>query len=80
VATLTIRDVDDELRIKLRVRAAEKGHSMAAEVREILRNALAVPTTNDRLGSRIQQRFSDIGGVELALPPRDELPRVPSLP
>ena len=44
MATLTIRDLDDEIRDKLRVRAAQKGVSMEAEVRSILGEAVrAVP-------------------------------------
>jgi antitoxin FitA len=80
VATLTIRDLDDELRVRLRVRAAERGRSMEAEVREILRDALTRPTAPDRLGSRIHQRFATIGGAELDLPTRTDLPRAATLP
>lgn len=43
MATLTIRDFDDELKAALRVRAAEHGRSMESEVREILRTALERP-------------------------------------
>lgn len=32
MATLTIRDLDDEIRDKLRIRAADHGRSMEAEV------------------------------------------------
>ncbi len=80
MATLTIRDLDDELRARLRVRAAEQGRSMEAEVRAILRDVLAGPASQDRLGSRIRQRFATIGGAELEMPPRTELPRAAELP
>ena len=40
MATLTIRDFDEDLKVKLRVRAAEHGRSMEAEVRAILSSAL----------------------------------------
>ena len=40
MATLTIRNVDPELREALRVRAARHGRSMEAELREILKVAL----------------------------------------
>ena len=40
MATLTIRDLDKAVKERLRVRAAEHGHSMEAEVRRILRSAL----------------------------------------
>lgn len=80
MATLTIRDLDDELRVRLRVRAAQHGRSMEAEVREILRDVLTRPAVHDRLGSRIRQRFATIGGAELDLPPRTDVPRGAALP
>ena len=80
MATLTIRDLDDELRVRLRVRAAERGRSMEAEVREILRDALTRPPSQDRLGSRVHQRFATIGGADLDLPARTDLPRGATLP
>lgn len=80
MATLTIRDLDEELRSSLRVRAARHGRSMEAEVREILRAALARPATSDQLGSRIHHRFATIGGNELELPRRTDHPRPAKLP
>jgi plasmid stability protein len=79
MATLTIRDLDDELRARLRVRAAEHGRSMEAEVRAILAEALAKPVLVG-LGSRVHQRFADVGGADLDLPPRSDGPRIPDLP
>jgi plasmid stability protein len=67
MATLTIRDLDDDLKAALRVRAAEHGRSMESEVREILRIALA---------TRVRHRFSGVaGGADLELPNRAERPR-----
>jgi antitoxin FitA len=80
MATLTIRDVDDELRARLRVRAARHGRSMEAEVRAILHDALAKPASGADLGRRIHQRFAAIGGVELAPPERSEPPRPAAFP
>ena len=40
MATITIRNLDDGLKTRLRLRAAEHGHSMEEEVRCILRDAL----------------------------------------
>lgn len=80
MATLTIRDVDDELRTRLRVRAAQHGRSMEAEVRAILREALAKPRPSRHLGTRIHQRFAAVGAADLELPDRDDSPRVPDLP
>jgi plasmid stability protein len=75
VATLTVRGLDDDLHARLRVRAAQHGRSMEAEVREILRTELSRPTEPARLGSRIHARFAALGGVDLELPQRTESPR-----
>ena len=39
MATLTIRNLPDEVRERLRIRAAQRGRSMEAEVRAILTEA-----------------------------------------
>jgi plasmid stability protein len=70
--TLTIRSVDPELKARLRSRAAEHGHSMEEEVRQILRDALLPPLPPTRLGSRIQARFAAVAGVDLVLPDRSD--------
>jgi len=79
MATITIRDLDDELRASLRVRAARHGRSMEAEVREILRDTLSRPAA-DHLGSRVRQRFATIGGANLELPTRADTQRGATLP
>ena len=80
MATLTIRDVDDELRARLRVRAAEHGRSMEAEVRAILQAALTAPPAPARLGSRIHQRFATVGADDVQSPDRVDAPRAAALP
>ena len=82
MATLTIRDLDDDLKARLRVRAAENGRSMEAEVRELLRLALTtVGAPRDRVGTAIHRRFAGLGlDGELDLPKRDDVPRAADLP
>jgi antitoxin FitA len=75
MATLTIRNLDEDLKIRLRVEAAAHGHSMEEEVRHILRRALSVRRSETGLGSRIRRRFGIHGGVELELPARNDPPR-----
>lgn len=76
MATLTVRNLDDDLKARLRVRAAQNGRSMEAEAREILRASLtAQPRTG--LGTRIHNRFAGLGLDELEMPERGELPRAP---
>jgi plasmid stability protein len=75
MTTLTVRGLDDDTRARLRVRAARNGRSMEAEVRAILRDAVAEPDGHTGLGSRIAARFAAVGGVDLEPPPRGEMPR-----
>jgi plasmid stability protein len=79
MATLTVRGLDEDTRARLRVRAARNGRSMEAEVRAILRNALSDSEGGTGLGSRIAARFAAVGGVDLELPARDEMPRAAHL-
>lgn len=65
MATITIRDLNDTLKTKLRVRAAEHGRSMEAEVRTIITEALAGPNTAGGLAHNIHERFAEIGGADL---------------
>ena len=74
MATLTIRQLDDATKSRLRVRAAHHGRSMEQEARDILRAALSAPTTaRGHLAESIQRRFAELGGVELELPERDAM-------
>jgi antitoxin FitA len=75
MATLTVRGLDDDTRARLRIRAARNGRSMEAEVRAILHDTLSEPDAETGLGSRIAARFAAVGGVDLELPVRGELPR-----
>ena len=82
MATLTIRNLDDAVRDRLRRRAAEHGHSMEEEVRQILRQVVepAKPAaTTEGLGSRIHNHFASLGSLELDLPSRNDSPSAPNL-
>ena len=73
MASLTIHNLDDDLMRRLRVRAAEHGHSMEEEARAILRTALNEHEIPDNLSRAIRARFAPLGGVELEIPPRDPM-------
>ena len=78
MATLTIRNLDAALKERLRVRAAQHGHSMEAEVRDILQDTLNEPERPPvNLYQRIRSRFAPLGGVDLELPPREPAPEPP---
>jgi antitoxin FitA len=80
MAALTIRDLDDALKLRLRVRAASRNRSMEEEARQILRAALEADTpSGPDLGQRIRARFVPLGGTELAIPPREPVREPPAL-
>ncbi len=74
MSTLTIRNLDDDVKARLRVRAAQNGRSMEAEAREILRQSVAIPARGG-IGTRIHRRLAGLGFEELEFPARTELPR-----
>ncbi|GAB3500106.1 FitA-like ribbon-helix-helix domain-containing protein [Amycolatopsis cihanbeyliensis] len=80
MATLTIRDFDDELKARLRVRAAARGRSMEAEVREILRPALTRAGSGPGTRTRIRQRFADSDDLAIEPPARVDRARAAELP
>ncbi|MEO6596512.1 MAG: Arc family DNA-binding protein [Planctomycetota bacterium] len=58
MAQLIVRNLEDDIRDKLRALAAEHGRSMEEEVREILRTAvLAATQPLEKLGTRLVERF-----------------------
>ncbi len=73
MSTLTIRQLDERTHARLRGRAAEHGRSVEAEVRAILDAAVNVPERNFLLSLR--DVVSDVGGLDLELPPRTDQPR-----
>jgi len=72
VADLSIRNIDDGVRDRLRLRAARNGRSMEAEVREIL-SAAVEPAANWLMDLR--ESCAAVGGVDLDLPRRAEAAR-----
>jgi len=75
MAALSIRDLDDGVKQRLRERAASNGRSMEAEVRAILAEAVPEPERPDDLISALFDKFQELGGVELDIPPRTQKPR-----
>ncbi len=67
---ITIRQIDDSVRFKLKMRAAAKGRSLEAELREIITQAAAEETVSHNVGRSILARFQRLGGVKLDIPPR----------
>ncbi len=74
MATLTIRDLDDALKLKLRLRAASQNRSMEEEARQILRAALVEPEhPRESFVTRVKSRFDGLGDVQLQIDPRESV-------
>jgi len=63
VAQLIVRNLEDDVRDRLRAMAGKHGHSMEEEVREILRAATLRASIGDaqKLGARLAGRFKRHG-------------------
>lgn len=78
MASMTIRNLDDSLKQRLRLRAASHGRSMEDEVRDILKIALSAEEVRPaNLALSIRSRMAPLGGVELDIPAREPIRDVP---
>jgi len=74
MASITIRNLDEPLKARLRVQAAIHGRSMEEEARNILRSALSRSSARPaNLAASIRARFAPLGGVELPRIPREPM-------
>ncbi|BBB10631.1 FitA-like ribbon-helix-helix domain-containing protein [Sphingopyxis sp. EG6] len=74
MASMTIRNIDEALKTRLRIRAAEHGRSMEEEARDILRAALSTSTPRpNNLFDAIREHFGPLGGVDLTEVPREPM-------
>jgi plasmid stability protein len=65
MAQLLVRQLDDDVKAKLQLRARRHGRSTEEEVREILANAVREEGSDPTaLGSRLAARFAAVGLVE----------------
>ena len=78
MASITIRNLDDDVKTRLRKRAAGHGRSMEEEARLILADAVereAAPAKG--LGTALHELFKPFGGVELEIPSREPMREPP---
>ena len=78
MASITIRNLDDDVKRRLRLRAAGHGRSMEEEAREILRAAVGEERRTQNLAAAIRARVAPLGGVDLDLPPREPMREPPA--
>ena len=78
MGSILIRKVDERLKRKLRLRAAQHGRSMEDEARDILKAALAREAQPPRnLYDAIRARIEPLGGVDLPPFPDGPMPDPP---
>ena len=78
MASITVRNLDDDVKNRLRRRAADNGRSMEEEVRLILAEAIDGGVAPEKgLGTAIHQLFKPFGGVQLEPPPREPMREPP---
>ncbi len=71
--------MDERLKTRLRLQAAHHGHSMEEEARAILRAGLSSEEpAKPSLAESIRRHFASLGGVELAIKPREPMRRPPN--
>ena len=78
MVALTIRNIDPDLKRKIKQLAATHDRSMEAEAHELLKRALLSALPHKNIGRSIYERAQRVGGIELEIEPRTELP--PDLP
>lgn len=79
MASITIRNLDDQVKVRLRARAAGRGRSMEEEARLILRDAVGRNPGSRDLASIIRSHFGPSNGVDLELPLREPAREPPSI-
>ena len=77
MASITIRNLDDDVKTRLRVRAASHGRSMEEEARLILREAVGRKPNSRNLAGIIRAHFGPSRGVDLELPSREPIREPP---
>ena len=78
MASITIRKLDDEIKRRLRIRAAEHGRSMEEEARDILRQVVGEGKPAHNLAASIRARVAPLGGADMDLPPREPMREPPA--
>jgi plasmid stability protein len=78
VSNLTVRNLDDDVKQRLRERAAANGHSMEEEARIALRAHVAIAPAGN-VYDTLRKRFEPVLGMDLPRLPRGKLRPLPDL-
>ncbi len=79
MASLTIRNLEDDVKQGLRIRAAQHGRSMEEEARDILRRVIGQGSSPRNLAASIRARLAAADRVDLELPAREPMRGAPRL-
>jgi antitoxin FitA len=79
MAAITIRNIDDEVKNRLRLQAAQHGRSMEQEVREILMRAVLPKRNQPAFAQRIQKHFASLELDALPVPRRRKVRTPPEM-
>lgn len=77
MASITIRNLDGNLKAQLRLRAARHGRSMEAEVRVILAQSVSAPSAEQNFALAIHRRFENLDVESLPILARREVRNPP---
>jgi plasmid stability protein len=77
MASLTIRNLDNNVKAQLRQRAARHGRSMESEARSILAQTLNAPMMEQNLAVTIHRRFESLNTDSLPILPRQAVRNPP---
>lgn len=75
MASITIRNLDDETMRRLRARAAHQNRSLEEEARTILKAALESDFQQVHVVQQIRELFAGENSGDLPLPSREHYPR-----
>jgi len=80
MGNLLIRNLDDRVKSKIRVRAARHGRSMEEEARRLLTTAVQrSPANEGGFGTAVRRRFASLGSMKLERLPRETMRDPPKL-
>ena len=79
MAAVSVRNLDEFVKDRLRVRAAAHGRSMEAEIRTILVEAVTDAHERAGLFDTLMARVGELGEIELDLPARATTARAADL-
>jgi plasmid stability protein len=77
MASITIRNLEDDIKQRLKVRAAVHGRSMEEEARHILRRVMGDDSPPRNLAAAIRARLAPDDRADLELPAREAMREPP---